>query len=106
MAALRGAGCYSRPTMTRSKSLLAAGVAGILVGALAPEAARLWDEHRLRQAQEQRRLYIVLKEREIACLDRLAAGGLAKGADVEAEIGRCRALAADPATGAPATDQP
>ena len=85
--------------MVHRKALLAAGVAGILLVALAPHARQAWDERRLRAEAEQRQLYIELKEREIACLERLAASGLPKGTDVEAEIARCRRHAIDPATG-------
>lgn len=85
--------------MDKSSKLLAAGILAIAAVALAPHASQLWEERAARQREEQRRLFIELKDREIACLERLAAGGLAKGADVQAEIARCRGLAVDPATG-------
>lgn len=85
--------------MAHRNKLLAAGLAGIAIVGLAPIARNHWEQRQARAAEEQQRLYIELKEREIACLERLAAGGLAKGANVEAEIERCRRVAVDPATG-------
>jgi hypothetical protein len=84
------------------KWLIAAAILGILAVALAPHARRAWAERQLRAEQAESARYIALKEKEIGCLERLAASGLPKKMDVEAEIGRCRALSLDPATGAPA----
>jgi len=86
--------------MGRDKLLLAAGVAGILVVSLAPYARQQWDARQLRAEQEQRRLYIEAKEREIACLERLL-GGVPQRKSLEAEIDRCRRLSLDPETGEP-----
>ncbi len=83
------------------KRLLAAGIAGIVAVAAAPHARDAWLRHRLGEDEAQRRLYVALKEREIDCLERLLAGGLPEGDDVEAEIGKCRALSIDPASGEP-----
>ncbi|MEA3017469.1 MAG: hypothetical protein QOI38_2191 [Sphingomonadales bacterium] len=77
--------------MRHRKKLLAGGVAAILLVALGPPALRSWQE---RRAEAERAEYIATKEREIACLERLAAGGLGKGADVQAAIERCRREAA------------
>lgn len=90
--------------MAHRTKLLAAGIAGIALVALTPHALDLWRDWGAAERQAQRELFIELKNREIRCLERLASGGLAKGADVEAEIARCRALAVDPATGEPARD--
>ena len=78
--------------MRHRKKLLAGGVAAILLVALGPPALQAWEA---RQAEAERTEYIATKEREIACLERLAAGGLRKGADVQGEIERCRREAAD-----------
>jgi hypothetical protein len=88
------------------KWLLAAAILGILAVALAPYARRAWAEHELRAGQAQRDRYIALKEKEIGCLERLAATGLPKGTDVEAELERCRALSIDPETGEPVRERP
>ncbi|HYJ31316.1 MAG TPA: hypothetical protein VEW25_13375 [Allosphingosinicella sp.] len=85
--------------MAHRTRLLAAGIAGIALVALAPHARDLWEQSGAGERQAQRQLFIDLKNREIQCLERLASGGFAKGADVQAEIARCRALAVDPATG-------
>ena len=81
------------------KTLLAAGVAGIVAVAAAPHALEAWRASRVSAQEAERQLYIQLKEREIACLERLAASGLPKEMDVNAEIERCRRLSIDPATG-------
>lgn len=85
--------------MTQRTKLLVAGVVAILLFALVPYARQAWRERQLRAEEAQRAVYIELKEREIACLERLAASGLPKGMDVEREIDRCRRMAVDPATG-------
>lgn len=85
--------------MTGRRKLLAAGVLAILAVALAPHARDAWRDRRLREDAAQRALYIELKEREIECLERLAASGLPKEMDVHREIDRCRRMAIDPATG-------
>ena len=85
--------------MAHRTRLLAAGIAGIVLVALAPHALDLWRQSGAGERQAQRQVFIELKNREIECLERLASGGLARGADVQAEIARCRALAVDPATG-------
>ena len=90
--------------MAHRNKLLAAGIAAIALSALAPHAYRYWQESGIDARQAQRRFFIELKDREIACLERLASGGLAKDVDVKAEIARCRALAVDPATGRPVED--
>ena len=90
--------------MPHRRKLLAAGLTAIALVALAPHARDYWQKRDEAATQAQRALFIELKNREIACLERLASGGLAKGADVQAEIARCRALAVDPATGEPAKD--
>ena len=90
--------------MAHRNKLLAAGVGAIALVALAPHARDYWEAREAADRQEQRALFIELKNREIACLERLASGGLAKGADVQKEIARCRALAVDPATGEIARD--
>jgi|GEM_PF-4207942 len=90
--------------MAHRKKLLTAGIAGVALVALAPHAHRLWQETRERDREAQRLLFIELKNREIACLEALVADGLPKGADVQAEIERCRRLAVDPATGEVAKD--
>ncbi|HEX8366791.1 MAG TPA: hypothetical protein VF603_16045 [Allosphingosinicella sp.] len=77
--------------MRHRKKLLGAGVAAIFAVAAAPLALQAWKE---RRAEAERTDFIALKEREIACLERLAAGGLRKGADVQVEIDRCRREAA------------
>jgi hypothetical protein len=83
--------------MRHRTKLLAAGIAAIFAVALAPPALQAWQE---RRAEAERMDFIAAKEREIACLERLASGGLEKGADVQAEIARCRLEAAG------ATDEP
>lgn len=90
--------------MAHRKKLLAAGLVGIALVAFAPHAHRLWEERAERERDARLRLFIELKDREIACLERLVAGGAANGVDVEAEIERCRRLAVDPATGEVAKD--
>lgn len=85
--------------MAHRKKLLAVGFGGIALVALAPHARELWNQRAERDREAQRQLFIDLKNREIACLERLASGGLKNGADVNAEIERCRALARDPETG-------
>jgi hypothetical protein len=90
--------------MVQRTKLLAAGIAGIALVALAPHALDLWKDQGAAERQSQREIFIELKNREIECLEQLASGGLSKGADVEVEIARCRALAVDPATGEPARD--
>ncbi|HYG30426.1 MAG TPA: hypothetical protein VD887_09445 [Allosphingosinicella sp.] len=77
--------------MRHRKKLLGAGIAAIVAVAVAPPALQAWKE---RRAEAERTDFIATKEREIACLERLAAGGLRKGADVQAEIDRCRREAA------------
>ena len=90
--------------MHHRKKLLAAGLVGIALVAAAPHAQRMWQASAERDRQARRQLFIELKDREIACLERLVGGGLPKGTDVEAETARCRALAVDPETGAPMVD--
>lgn len=85
--------------MNRNRGLLVAGIAAVVAAALFPHAREAWEQRRLREAAAQRQLYVELKEREIACLERLRATGLPKHLDVTAEIARCRQLAIDPATG-------
>ena len=87
--------------MKHRKTLLAAGVAAVLGVAAIPHAQRATEERRIAREGAQRALWIELKEKELACLDRLRASGFPEGMDVGAEIGRCRALAIDPATGEP-----
>ena len=77
--------------MRHRKKLLATGVAGIAVVALAPYARDAWEERRLEQARLE---FIQAKDREIACLERLQQGGLKEGANVQREIARCREQAA------------
>lgn len=81
------------------KLLLAAGVIAILAVALLPYARDAWQSYRLERMEEERQRFIALKEREIACLERLAERGLRPGVGVEAEIDRCKRLAIDPETG-------
>lgn len=73
--------------MRHRTKLLAAGIAAIFAVALTPPALRAWQQ---RRADAERMDFIAAKEREIACLERLAAGGLKNGADVQVEIARCR----------------
>ena len=87
------------------KRLLAAGIAGILVVGLAPHARQAWDDYQLRRDEQARERFIALKEREIACLERLGAGNL-EGVDVAAGIERCKELAIDPESGKYATRPP
>ena len=87
--------------MKHRKLLLAAGIAAICGVAAIPHVQRAIEERRIAREGAQRALWIELKEKELACLDRLRASGLPEGMDVAAEIERCRALAIDPATGAP-----
>ena len=90
--------------MAHRKKLLAAGIAAIALVALAPYARDYWNERQAAGLQAQRAQFIERKNREIACLERLARAGLAQGSDVQAEIARCRALSLDPVTGEPARD--
>jgi hypothetical protein len=85
--------------MRHRKTLLAAGVAGIVGTAAIPYVKNVMEERRIARDGEQRALWIELKEKELDCLDRLQASGLPKGMDVAKELQRCRALAIDPATG-------
>jgi hypothetical protein len=87
--------------MKHRKALLAAGVAAILGVAAIPHAQRAMEARRIAREGAQRALWIELKEKELACLERLRASGFPQGMDVGAEIERCRALAVDPATGEP-----
>lgn len=82
--------------------LLALGVAGILAVALAPHVRQAMKarENRAEQASYER--YVEAKRKEIECLERLAATGLPKGIDVQAEIERCRALSFEAEAGVPA----
>jgi hypothetical protein len=84
------------------KWLLLAALLGILAVAFAPHARRAWQERRMRAEQARQERYVEMKEKEIGCLERLAASGLPKGIDIEAEIERCRALSIDPQTRQPA----
>ena len=85
--------------MAHERKLLAAGIAGILAAASAPYLHDAWLDYRLRRAEARTALAIRLKEREIACLERLRASGLPEGMDVAAEIEACRRLSADPQAG-------
>ncbi|HEY0014078.1 MAG TPA: hypothetical protein VGB79_14645 [Allosphingosinicella sp.] len=85
--------------MRHKKTLLAAGVAAIVGVAALPYARQALEERRIARDGAQRALWIELKEKELACLERLQASGLPKGMDVGKELDRCRALAIDPATG-------
>jgi hypothetical protein len=87
--------------MKHRKTLLAAGIAAILGVAAVPHVQRAVEERRIAREGAQRALWIELKEKELACLERLRAGGFPEGMNVGAEIARCRALAVDPATGEP-----
>ena len=80
--------------MRHRKKLLAAGVAGIALVALAPLARDAWEQRRVERIRADELEFIHAKEREIACLERLRSGGLKKGADVHREIARCREQAA------------
>jgi hypothetical protein len=84
------------------KWLLLAAILGIFAVAFAPYARRAWEERRMRAEQAGQERYVELKEKEIGCLERLAASGLPGEMDIEAEIERCRALSIDPQTGEPA----
>lgn len=81
--------------MTRAL-LLGFGLFGILAVALAPYARDAWAERRMRAEQERQERVIAAKEKEIECLERLAASGLPREMDVEAEIERCRSFGANP----------
>ena len=81
------------------KALLAAGIAAIAGVAAVPYVRQAIEERRIERDGAQRALWIELKEKELACLERLQASGLPEGMDVGKEIGRCRAMAIDPATG-------
>lgn len=74
--------------------LLALGVAGILAVAAAPYVRQAWIERERQADLERQDDYIKGKEAEIACLERLAASGLPKSMDVQAEIEKCRELSA------------
>jgi hypothetical protein len=87
--------------MKHRKSLLAAAVAAVLGVAAIPHVQRAMEERRIAREGAQRALWIELKEKELACLERLQASGLPEGMDVSAEIDRCRALAINPETGEP-----
>lgn len=87
--------------MKQRKTLLVAGVAAILGVAAIPHVQRAVEERRIAREGAQRALWTELKEKELACLDRLRASGLPEGLDVGREIERCRTLAIDPATGEP-----
>lgn len=76
----------------RRMLLLALGVAGILAVALAPHLRRALREREIRAEQAGYERYIEAKRKEIGCLEQLAATGLPKGMDVEAELERCRAF--------------
>jgi hypothetical protein len=85
--------------MRHRKKLLAAGVASVIGVAALPHARQALEERRIARDGAQRALWIELKEKELACLERLQASGLPEGLDVGKELDRCRALAIDPATG-------
>lgn len=73
--------------------MLAGGVAAIFAAALAPYAGDAWREHQLRRHQAEQHRIIEEKQREIECLDRLAAKDPGAIRDVGAEIERCRTAA-------------
>lgn len=75
--------------------LIALGVTGSVAVALAPHARRAIQARDLRAEQKAYADYIAAKEREIECLERLAASGLPKSMDVQAELERCRAITGD-----------
>ena len=77
----------------RKNKLLAAAVVAIFAVAFAPHALDAWRDYKQRGVQEEQKRVIEVKQREIACLERLAAT-LRPGADVDAEIERCRQAAA------------
>lgn len=70
--------------------LLALGATGILAVAVAPYARRAIEVRDVRAEQAAYDEYIAAKEREIECLEQLAATGLPKGMDVQAELEGCR----------------
>jgi len=72
--------------------LLLFGVAGIATVAVVPHARRAIEARDLRAEQAAYDDYIAAKEKEIECLERLAASGLPKSMDVQAELERCRAI--------------
>ena len=76
-----------------ARRLAAAGVAAILATAAAPHALDAWRDRRLHQEQVRQQRIVEVKQREIACLERLGAR-LRPGMDVEAEIAACRRRAA------------
>lgn len=78
--------------------LLAGGISAILLVAVAPHAVDAWRERerdrRLEQELIEHQRFIEAKDREIACFERLKAGGIRDGMNVKAEIERCRRTAA------------
>jgi hypothetical protein len=74
--------------------LLAGGIAAILVTGFAPHALDIWRERGIERERAEQQRTIETKEREIACLERLAEEGIRPGTKVEAEIDRCRREAA------------
>lgn len=83
--------------------LLALAVAGILAVALAPYVRQAMRAREIRAEQARYERYIEAKRKEVECLERLAASGLPKGMDVQAELDRCRALSFEAAAGMPGT---
>lgn len=70
--------------------LLALGVAGTVAVAVAPHVRRAMEAREIRAEKASYDRYIAAKQKEIECLEQLAATGLPKGMDVQGEIERCR----------------
>lgn len=79
--------------------LLVGGVVAILAVALVPPALESLRPDRREgsaaEVSEEIERFIRVKDREMACYERLKTTGLPEGIDVQAEIARCRREAAE-----------
>jgi hypothetical protein len=66
--------------------LLALSITAVVVATAAPYAWNAWQWHR---SERQHQAWLNRMDREIACLEALAAEGDVPGRDIAAEIARC-----------------
>lgn len=76
--------------------LLVGAIVAIVAVAALPYGRQAWREYRFEQRRD---AYLERKDKEIACLNGLRAGGLDLKADVTAQIDQCKQKATDPDTG-------